>query len=274
MRRRSFLIGLAGCGATLLETRFAAAAAQSLFIEDLTWLEVRDAIAAGKLIAIVPTGGTEQNGPHMAIGKHNFIVRETAGKIALRLGNALVAPVLAYVPEGGFDPPQGHMNFPGTVGVGEPVFAAILRDAATSLALAGFRLICFLGDHGESQAAQRRIADTLTRLWRKRGIRVASLGRYYAANGESEWLKAQGFTSGQIGEHAGLLDTAELMAVRPEALRGDLLSPSSWPPGPSGARGDPTLASAAIGEKLLALKIAAGVAEAREIAAAMGLRGR
>jgi len=274
MRRRSFLIGLAGLGAAPLPAWRAAAAPSSRFIEDLTWIEVRDAVAAGAVIAIVPTGGTEQNGPQMAIGKHNVIVRYTAGEIAARLGNALVAPVLAYVPEGGFDPPQGHMNFPGTVGVSEPVYAAILRDAATALSLAGFRLICFLGDHGDSQPAQRRVADTLTRLWRGRGIRVANLARYYAANGQEEWLKAQGFSEAQIGLHAGLLDTAELMALTPEGVRADLLAPKNWPAGATGARGDPTLASAAIGQKLLALKIAAGVAEAREIAAAMGLPGR
>jgi creatinine amidohydrolase len=271
MRRRSFLVSLAGLGTALLPAAPAVAAPPSRFIEDLTWIEVRDAVAAGASIALVPTGGTEQNGPHMAIGKHNIIVHYAAGAIAQRLGNALVAPVLAYVPEGGFDPPQGHMNFPGTVGVSEPVFAAVLRDAATSLALAGFRLICFLGDHGDSQPAQRRVADTLTRLWRRRGIRVVNLGRYYASNGQEEWLKAQGFSAAQIGQHAGLLDTAELMAIAPDRVRAELLSPQNWPAGASGARGDPTLASAAIGKKLLELKIAAGVAEAHEAAAAMGL---
>ena len=248
--------------------------AQSVYIEDLTWPEVKAAIAAGKTTAIIYAGSTEQNGPHMAIGKHNVIVRYAAGEIARRLGNALVAPVLAYVPEGGFDPPQGHMNFPGTVGVAEPVYAAILRDAASSLALAGFRLICFLGDHGDSQAAQTRVAGSLTRLWRRRGIRVATLGRYYAGNGQAEWLTGQGFSAAQIGEHAGLLDTAELMAIAPELVRAELLAPKTWPAGATGARGDPTLASAGIGRKLLELKIAAGAAEAGEIAQAMGLPKR
>src|ERR1700751_4567312 len=75
-------------------------AGASGFIEDLTWTERRDQIPAGKTIAIVPIGGTEQNGPHMAIGKHNLRVKLLAGKIAAALGTAVVAPVLAYVPEG------------------------------------------------------------------------------------------------------------------------------------------------------------------------------
>ena len=71
----------------------------SVFLEDLTWVEVRDAIAAGKTTVIIPTGGTEQNGPIMVIGKHNYLVKYKAGKIAEMLGNAIVAPVMAYVPK-------------------------------------------------------------------------------------------------------------------------------------------------------------------------------
>lgn len=77
-----------------------AQAPDTVFLERMTWDEVRDAIAAGKTTIIIPTGGTEQNGPHMALGKHNVRVTANANTIARRLGNALVAPVMAYVPEG------------------------------------------------------------------------------------------------------------------------------------------------------------------------------
>jgi len=73
---------------------------ETVFLEELTWPEVRDAIQAGKTTVLIATGGTEQNGPHMVLGKHNFIVKHTAEQIARRLGDALVAPVVAYVPEG------------------------------------------------------------------------------------------------------------------------------------------------------------------------------
>lgn len=268
MDRRRFL-SLASAGVLLPAA--ARAAPPSLFLDDLTWIEVRDAVRAGALVALVPTGGSEENGPQMAIGKHNLIVRYCAGEIARRLGDALVAPVLSYVPEGNFDPPSGNLVLPGTVGVSEPAFAAVLRGAARSLALAGFRLICFLGDHGLSQRQQESVAQNLTRLWRKNGVRVASLERYYSGNGEIEWLKAQGYSDAEVGEHAGLLDTSELLAVAPGAIRAGLLSPRAWPAGPTGAVGDPTRASAEIGRKLLDLKIAAAVAEVREIAAAMKL---
>ncbi|MBV8533985.1 MAG: creatininase family protein [Alphaproteobacteria bacterium] len=270
-RRRFLTLGLAtaGCALSLRRSASAAAPPPSVFLEDLTWTEVRDAVASGVTVALVPTGGIEQNGPHMALGKHNAVVRDAASEIARRLGNALVAPVIAYVPEGRFDPPEGHLQFPGTLGVSEGTFAAELGDAAASLALAGFTLICFVGDHGGSQPVQADVAQRLTAAWRARGVRVANLGRYYAANGQEDWLKAHGFTPHEIGTHAGLLDTAELLAVEPSGVRASLLSPRTWPPATTGAAGDPSRATAEIGQALMELKIAAGVAETREILAGM-----
>jgi creatinine amidohydrolase len=272
MQRRRFLqIGLAAAFGLAFARRPLAAAPSSLFLEDLTWMETRDLIAAGKIVVLVPTGGTEQNGPHMALGKHNIVVRRTAGEIAGRLGNALVAPVLPYVPEGEYEPPDGHMAYPGTMGLSNPAFEFVLRDIATSLALAGFRLICFVGDHGESQAVQSKVASTLSRVWRHRGVRVASLDRYYFASGQDDWLKQQGFSETAIGHHASIPDTAELMALAPGGLRSDKLAPAGWPKD-SGADGDPSKATQAIGEKMLQLKIAAGEAQIREILLTMPAR--
>ena len=93
-----FILCTAFC--LLASSALAAEVPDTVFIEELTWTEVRDAIKAGKTTIIFPTGGTEQNGPHMVLGKHNFVVKHAAEQIARRLGNALVAPVLAYVPEG------------------------------------------------------------------------------------------------------------------------------------------------------------------------------
>src|SRR5262249_53873164 len=84
----------------------------TLEIPDMTWVEVQSALAQGYTTVIVPAGGIEQNGPHMILGKHDYIVRRTAETIAAELGHALVAPVISYVPEGSYDPPSGHMRFP------------------------------------------------------------------------------------------------------------------------------------------------------------------
>ncbi len=264
MNRRRFLASLAFAAAAgpLASAR---AAMPSLFIEDLTWMELRDAVQGGCRAALLPTGGVEQNGPHMALGKHNVIVRYAAQEIARRVGGMLIAPVVTCVPEGRFDPPDGHLAFPGTLGVSEATFATILQDTATSLALAGFTFIFFVGDHGGSQATQTRVAARLSRAWHRRGVRVVNLARYYAMNGQTEWLEAQGFVAAVIGRHAGIPDTSELLAVRPDDVRREFLSPQSWPAGNSGVDGDPSAATAEIGRQLLELKIAAAVVEAREI---------
>lgn len=125
-------------GVVLLACQARAQTPATVFLEDLTWTEVSDALAAGTTTVIIPTGGTEQNGPHMVLGKHNVLVKHKAGEVAGRLGNALVAPVMAYVPEGDIDPPTGHMRFPGTITTPPDVFEQVLEHAARSFKQTAF----------------------------------------------------------------------------------------------------------------------------------------
>lgn len=75
-------------------------AVDTVFIEDMTWMEVRDAMQAGKDTVLIATGGIEQNGPYLAANKHNVVLRGTTDAIARKLGNTLVAPIIGFVPEG------------------------------------------------------------------------------------------------------------------------------------------------------------------------------
>lgn len=224
----------------------------------MTWPEIRDALASGKTTVIIPSGGTEQNGPHMVTGKHNVIVAETARRIAATLGDALVAPVIAYTPEGDVASREGHMAYPGTVSIPPPVFQGLLEAAGASFAANGFKTIVFLGDSGPNQAPQQRAAAALNRLWAGTDRRALSADHYYAENGQQAWLLAAGETEGSIGHHAGIGDTSELMAVAPDGVRLDKRAADR-----DGASGDATRATAERGEKLLALKVAAAVAEIR-----------
>lgn len=235
-----------------------AANAAEVEIERMTWVEVRDRIAAGAKTVIIPTGGTEQNGAHMVTGKHNFIVAETARRIAKTLGNSLVAPVMAYVPEGDAATRTGHMGYAGTITLPEPVFKAVLKSAAESFKAHGFTSIVLLGDSGGNQATQKEMAEELTSAWAGDGVRVINAGTYYAANGGDALLKAEGETAETIGTHAGIRDTSELMAVYPAGVRLEGAKADN-----AGASGDPRRASRERGEKLLDLKVAAAVAEIR-----------
>ncbi len=257
---------LALAAAALLGTA-RAAAQTSVYIEELTWTEVRDAIEAGKTTVIFPTGGTEQNGPHMVLGKHNFIVRHTAGEIARRLGNALVAPVLGYVPEGSVDPPSGHMRMPGSITLPNEFFMKVAEWAARSFKANGFTDIVLLGDSGGNQAGLKAVAEQLNKEWAGGKARAHFVADYYSGHGFDKWLLGQGEKQEDIGTHAGITDTSQLMALDPRLVRTDKLAPRGGYEG-SGVSGNPARASAAYGKQGLELKIEAALRQIRTLLAA------
>jgi creatinine amidohydrolase/Fe(II)-dependent formamide hydrolase-like protein len=171
--------------AALLACLFAsfafAEAPRPVFLEEMTWTEVRDALKAGRTTILVPIGGTEQSGPYIALGKHNVRVKVLSGRIAEGLGTALVAPVIAYVPEGSIQPPTGHMRFPGTITIPESVFEQTLESAARGFRLHGFRDVVFLGDHGDYQKSIRKAVETLNREWAGTSTRAHAIDEYYRA---------------------------------------------------------------------------------------------
>ena len=221
----------------------------TVWLEQMTSPEVAAAIRAGTTTIIVPIGGTEQNGPHMALGKHNRRVAALASMIAMKLGNALVAPVIAYVPEGALAPPTGHMRFPGTITVPAAAYRAILESAARSFKLHGFVDIVFLGDHGDYQDDNRTVASALSREWAATPVRAHAIREYYdaATTKFAEKLAALGYLSAETGRHAGLTDTALTLALAPGMVRSDLQRGAL--PGPaSGVSGDPRRATAELGQ--------------------------
>jgi len=227
-----------------------AAAPRSLLLEELTWTELRDEIRAGRTTIIVPIGGTEQNGPHMVLGKHNVRVRVLSERIAAALGNALVAPVLAYVPEGGTAPPTAHMRFPGTITMNDDTFAQLLDAAARSFRLHGFRDIVFLGDHGGYQKGLKAVAARLNREWASSPVRVHAVEEYYRAS-ETDYpqaLRRKGYRDDEIGLHAALADTSLALAVDPRLVRAEPLQAGQVAANADGVRGDPKRASAELGQ--------------------------
>ena len=237
------------CLALALTTAASAQPADTIALEDLTWTELRALVRAGKTTVLVPIGGTEQNGPSIALGKHNARVKALAERIARELGNAIVAPVVAYVPEGSIEPPTGHMRFPGTITVREDTFRQTLESAARSFRHHGFRDIVFLGDHGSTQAGERAVAARLNREWTASPVRVHAIEEYYrAATADFDaLLKARGYRTEEIGQHAGLADTSLTLAIAPRMVR--TTSRVDPAPGePSGIEGDSTRASAELGQ--------------------------
>ena len=239
------------------------AQARSVFIEDLTWPEIRDAIAAGTDTAIYYAGSTEQNGPHMATGKHNFIARHVAGSIALKLGKTLVYPIMPFAPTGDADRRTGHMAYPGSVSVSESNYTAVARDVAASARAAGFRTILIMADHGDGQTALAQLAETLNNQWKAGGTRVFYVGDLYVQYGqlESDLLAKLGL---KAGGHAGLADTASLMAVDKDRR---WIRPGAIPQAGKSAEveGNSVAASARLGRKLINLKVETALRQIRAL---------
>jgi creatinine amidohydrolase len=154
--------------------------AATVWLEEMTWMDVRDAMAAGKTTVIVPTGGIEPNGPWLVLGKHNYVLRTNCDVIARKLGNALCAPIMPLVPEGRIDPPGGHMRSPGTLSLREETYQAMLEDVARSLRAHGFQSVIFIGDSGGNQNGQKAVAEKLNTEWNGSPV-VAHIGEYYTA---------------------------------------------------------------------------------------------
>jgi creatinine amidohydrolase/Fe(II)-dependent formamide hydrolase-like protein len=231
-------------------------APDTVFIDELTWEETRDAMKAGKTTVIVPTGGTEKNGYHMVMGKHNFIVAHAANVMARRLKNALVAPIIQYVPEG--DPDRQN---PGAISLPSPAYDMLLDAAARSLKVHGFTDILFIGDSGGNQQGMRDVAAKLNEEWKGGKTRVYSLNDYYEGGREHyrAWMEAAfGYTDDIIGSHAGISDTSQMLHVKPAGVRKDQIKPWGGPKD-SGVSGDPMKATAEIGRRGIEYKVNAAI---------------
>ena len=242
-------------GRCLLLAFLSVAAAQAapavVDIEAMTSPELKARIAAGATTVLVPIGGTEQNGPHMVLGKHNVRARVLSEEIARKLGNAVVAPVIAYVPEGSITPPAAHMRFTGTLTIPESTFESLLEATARSFKQHGFHDVFFLGDHGGYQKNEQRVADKLNREWaRDPSCRVHALADYYDVTQTAfvDALRKKGFSPAEIGTHAGLNDTSLTLAVDPSLVRQDVLAQGTQLDAAHGVHGDPRRASAELGQ--------------------------
>ena len=195
-------------------------ALNSVWIEELTWMEVRDALREGVTTAIISTGGIEQNGPYLATGKHNYVLEGACEGIARKLGNALCAPIVKLVPEGDIDSPSGHMRYPGTIGLREETFRAVLDDVASSLRAHGFTDIVFIGDSGGNQQGMAAVAEALTERWRG-GARAHYIPEFYRYREVFDYMEAELGISEPTndGIHDDFVITSIMMVVDPESVR-------------------------------------------------------
>ena len=247
-------------------------ASRPVFLDELTWTEVRDLQRAGTTTIIIGTAGQEQKGPHMVTGEHKYVLQHTTERVARTLGDALVAPVITYVPEGSWNTPlRGHMAKAGTITLPEDRFVELLVHTGKSLRAGGFTTLILIGDSGGNQSGMKAAADSLNAAFAEKGGRALFIGDYYTKSSADirTYLGGLGFPMESIGSHAGMVDTSELLFVNPSLIRKDKLAPNGGSPD-SGVSGDPTKATAELGKALLQIKIDNALAQIRAGLAAGG----
>src|SRR5215469_226458 len=229
--------------------------------EMMTWVEVKDALAHGKTTALIYNGGTEQRGPQNVNGGHNLMSRPTVRAIALKLGNAIAAPVLP------FSPNNASAALPGTIGISAPLFAEINEQVAVQLITTGFKNVVLMGDHGGGQKELKQVAEKLDAKYDSQGIRVVYCDEVYqkAQDDFDKWCADHDYG---YGGHANISDTSEMIYLGADKgwVRMDLLSSAIGDPIPSpgqkaehkinnGITGDARRSSAALGKRYFDLKV-------------------
>jgi creatinine amidohydrolase len=242
--------------------------------EMMTWPEVKEALAAGKTTALFYTGGTEQRGPQNVNGGHTLMGKATVKAIALKLGNAIAMPVLAYTPN------NASAALPGTIGLSPEILAAILERVSEQAITTGFKNIVLMGDHGGGQPnVYRDVAKKLDDKYAPQGIHVYYCDEVYAkANADfDKWLADNGYPA---SSHAGIPDTSEMLYlggdlwVRKELVKTALGDPVRPPGQPrdstaqrvnNGISGDARRSTAELGKKLFEMKVDYAVKQIRSL---------
>lgn len=198
-------------------------APDTVWLEEMTWMDVRDAMRVGKTTVIIATGGIEPNGPWLALGKHNYVLTANCDAIARNLGDALCAPLVPFVPEGGLDPKSGHMTTVGTISLREETFAALLSDIVVSMKQHGFEHIILLGDSGGNVRGMRSVAEKYTAAWGGTPV-VAHIGEYYDYASVTKFAEENGLLPTALqgdGLHDDPAITLNMLVTDPQSVRWD-----------------------------------------------------
>ena len=242
--------------------------------EMMTWPEVKAALEAGKTTALFYTGGTEQRGPQNVNGGHNLMAKATVKAIALKLGNAIAMPVLAYTPN------NASATLPGTIGLTPEILAAILERISEQAIVTGFKNVILMGDHGGGQPnVYAEVAKKLDEKYAPQGIHVYYCDEVYSKRQADfdKWLADNGYPR---SSHAGIPDTSEMLYlggdvwVRKDLIKTAVGDPVREPGAPrdpnaprvnNGITGDARRSSAELGKKVFDMKIDYAVRQIRSL---------
>jgi creatinine amidohydrolase len=172
-----------------------------MHLAESTWTDVAD---TGTDLALLPTGSTEQHGPHAPMGTDALSAETIAAEAADAFGEEVV--VAPTVPVG---ISEEHRQFSGSLWVSEDTFRAYVRDTVDSLAYHGFDRVVVVNGHGGNTDALREVCGTITRHDDAYAVAFT-------------WFDALDFTEYDVElGHGGPAETAFVQAVRPELVHED-----------------------------------------------------
>ena len=187
-------------------------------IDEMTWVEVSDAISSGVQTVVFPMGAIEQHGPHGVFGTDSFCAEVVAEKVAVKLG-ALLAPLMPY----GLS--SSHMRFKGTISLSQDTFSLVMRDILRSFIAHGFEKIVIINGNEPNFYPAIMEARTI----REQSGALITISNWYASLQES-WKELPGIKGTEKANwkwpyfmaHGGLLEMSGAMAYKKGIVRLDL----------------------------------------------------
>ncbi|MCW4021171.1 MAG: creatininase family protein [Candidatus Bathyarchaeota archaeon] len=248
-----------------------------VFLDEMTWVEVRDRLKESK-IALVPIGSVEEHGKHLPLGTDNFVLMEVIKRgvgLAAQEVKPVVAPLIPY----GWD--EWAMKWPGTISLSNETSKAVLRDVCVSLIRHGFEKIVIVDGCGANFMAVDPLVHELA-------LETGAFIVHYKPSLSTTKLKQKIKETKIHDVHSGETETSLAVACGVRArmdlaegyegyppfltkIRKEYGAKGSWPwphLHESGAWGDPSRASKEKGEKLLncaAEKLADFLRELKEV---------
>jgi creatinine amidohydrolase len=186
-------------------------------IEEMTWVEIKEALAKGYTRVIIPLGSIEQHGPHLPLVTDTLFADVIADRIADKLGCTLVAPTIRPGCS------EHHMNFPGTLTITSDLLAALTRAYCHSYAHHGFQKILVLPIHGGNFPTVARVVPEIAREIPAQVVGYSDLVEF--AQAMDSIAATFGITSPEAGIHAGCSETSVVLAARPDLVRLDQAQP-------------------------------------------------
>lgn len=168
------------------------------FLERMTWPQIKEAFQETSVV-VVPTGSTEQHGPHLPVGTDWMIARELARRVGER-ANVIVTPILPF----GYA--KYHTVFPGTLALKEDTLRRALMDICEDLLKYGTTHILFVNGHGGNTTALRQCGEWL----RERCVPAVVASWWTMAHvANKDW--------NMIG-HADYIETAAVLSLDPNLV--------------------------------------------------------